>query len=262
MSEKGLDIFDKRMIDMIIQNSAINIKFPRVDNIKKSYILNEEILKQNFNEANILPIPDDAPSEIPRIMIKTKGEHSQLSIAPGGLNFETVYTHEYVKNWSLCEEYLNTRVNDIYTLTDKITGGKHNYIGIVTNLIWDDIEDNGNKILFENLFGKKASKNLDDIVVRYTYVENNRYYVNISLQSVRLYGDSSAEEAGSFAEENLKAHTVSITLDVNDRYSFNMEKEYVSTKETFKDIMGLTTDIISNKLKELVEKGEYRYEKK
>ena len=75
---------------MIVQNSAVNIMFTRCENIKKQYILNEEVLKEKFNEANILPIPDDAPTEIPRILVKTKGEHSQLSIAPEATNFQTV----------------------------------------------------------------------------------------------------------------------------------------------------------------------------
>lgn len=95
---------------MIIQNSAVNIMFSRCENIKKQYILNEEILKERFNEASILPIPDEAPSEIPRVIVKTKGEHSQLSIAPEAVNFQTVYSDDYTQNWELCEEYIKVEL--------------------------------------------------------------------------------------------------------------------------------------------------------
>lgn len=242
---------------MIIQNSAINIMFPRSENIKKQYIINEDILKEKFNEANILPIPDEAPVEIPRIIVKTKGEHSQLSIAPEAANFQTVYTDEHTRDWGICEEYINSRIEDVFCLTDKFTSKKYKYIGIVANLIWDDVQENGNKELFYNLFGKVPGNNLDDLVVKYTYVENEKYYVNITLQSVRMYNASDVETSGNYVDDNLTAHTISVTLDINDRYSFNKQRGYNSSKESFDELMSLTTRVINDKLKDLVEKGAY-----
>lgn len=255
------DLLYKGMNNMIIQNSEINIKFPRVENIKRKYILHEEILKDHFNEANILPIPDDAPAEIPRILIKSKNEHSQMNISPDGIKLQTEYSDKYTQDWSLCEKYITTRVNEIYELADKLTEERYDYIGVVANLLWDDITTEGNKILYRNLFGKDASSNLDDLVVRYTYIEEDKYYVNIAIQSARMYENIRPDESGNFTDENLKAHTISISLDINDRYLFNSKKDYVSTKEVFNEIMSLTTNIINNKLKDLVEKGEYHYEK-
>lgn len=242
---------------MIIQNSAVNIMFSRCENIKKQYILNEEILKDRFNEASILPIPDEAPSEIPRIVVKTKGEHSQLSIAPEAVNFQTVYSDDYTHKWELCEDYIESRIENIFRLTDKFTAEQYKYIGIVTNLIWDDISRDGNKILFKNLFGIQSADNLDDLVVKYTYIEKEKYYTNITLQSARIYKNPNANDAGSFADDNLEAHTIGITLDINDRYAFNMQKGYISSKTNFVELLKLTTDIINSKLRELVEKGMY-----
>lgn len=231
--------------------------FSRCENIKKQYILNEEILKESFNEASILPIPDEAPLEIPRVIVKTKGEHSQLSIAPEAVNFQTVYSDSYIQSWKLCEEYIKNRITNIFKLTDKFTNEQYNYIGIVTNLIWDDVSKDGNKVLFHNLFGITSADNLDDLMVKYTYVEKEKYYVNITLQSAKIYKNSNINEAGSFDEDNLEAHTIGITLDINDRYAFNMQKGYISQKTNFDELLNLTTDIINSKLKELVEKGAY-----
>ena len=242
---------------MIIKNSAVNIMFSRCENIKKQYILNEEIIKERFNEASILPIPDEAPSEIPRVIVKTKGEHSQLSIAPGAVNFQTEYSDDYTQNWELCEEYIKSRIENIFKLTDKFAAEQYNYIGIVTNLIWDNVSKDGNKILFNNLFGIPSADNLDDLVVKYTYIEKEKYYANITLQSARIYKNSNVNEAGSFVEDNLEAHTIGITFDINDRYAFNMQKGYLSNKTNFDELLNLTTDIINSKLKNLVEKGAY-----
>ena len=130
-------------------------------------------------------------------------------------------------------------------------------MGSVTNLIWDNVSKDGNKILFNNLFGIPSADNLDDLVVKYTYIEKEKYYANITLQSARIYKNSNVNEAGSFVEDNLEAHTIGITLDINDRYAFNMQKGYLSNKTNFDELLNLTTVIINSKLKNLVEKGAY-----
>lgn len=242
---------------MIIQNTNIAINFPRVEGIKKKYLANEEFFKEKFNEASILPIPDDAPIEMPRILIKSKGEHSQISISPNIINLQTVYTDKYSADWELCEKYINERMNDIFNFVDKITEGKYYYIGVVTDLFIDDCNKNGNKILYKNLFKKSAPENLEDLIVRYTYSDSNKYYTNIALQSARVYENINNDESGQFTDDKLEKHTISVEIDVNDRYSYNSKKGYMSDRNSYYDIMNLTTKIIKEKLNTLVESGEY-----
>ncbi len=243
--------------EMLFNNSAINIKFPKTENIKKKYILNSDILSEKFNEATVLPIPDEAPNEIPRILIKSKGEHSQVNISPEAVSLETVYSDEYVKKWSLCEKYINSRVDDLMKLTERFSEGTYNYIGVVVNLFFDDIPRDGNKVLFRNLFGKEAKDTLDDLEVKYTYVENEKYYVNIILRSAKQFDDSLSGKAGDYNDDNLKLHTIVATIDINDRYSYNSFKGYVSKKENFKEIMDLVSMVINTKMGSLIERGDY-----
>ena len=57
-----------------------------------------------------------------------------------------------------------------------------------------------------------------------------------------------------------RRHTVSACIDVNDRYIANKSPEYVSDKNVFNEILEITSNIINNKLKDLVEKGEFSYD--
>ncbi len=109
----------------------------------------------------------------------------------------------------------------MFRLIDTFSLEKYKYIGIVTNLIWDEIMEDGNKTLFRNLFGNLPADNLDDLLVKYTYVEDDKYYINITLQSIKVYDSSNSNEAGNYTDDRLKGHTIGIILDVNDRYSFN-----------------------------------------
>ena len=93
-----------RRMDMLIKNTSISIKYQKIDNLKKNYFLNEDILKEHFNEATVLPIPDDAPLEIPRIIIKSLYEHSKLNISPIATTLQINYNEGFETDWKRSEE--------------------------------------------------------------------------------------------------------------------------------------------------------------
>lgn len=243
---------------MIIQDSIISVMFSRVENIKKVYFQNEDILKKEFNEATVLPIPDDAPVEIPRIILKSKEEHSQLNISPFTASMQTVYTDEYKSNWSSCVSYLDTKIDNLFEFTDVLTNKNYHYVGLVTNILWDQVAENGTEVLVDNLLNIKSEKKPHDVNIKYTYVEKEEYFVNITIQNARVYKDGThADISGSFSKENLEANTIGITIDINDRYQFNNIQNYKSSKEKFKNIISITTDIIENRLSTLIKEGVY-----
>lgn len=244
---------------MIIQDSSVNLMFNKIDNLKKTYILNQGILKDKFNEATILPIPDDAPSEIPRILMTSQKEHSQLSIGPEAITLQTVYDDAFNKNWDECEKYVGSRLEDVFLLSDELTMKSYNYIGMVVNLIIDDINQNAQFKLYQNLFNKKAIDNLDDILIKYTYVLDKKYYVNITVKSNRILKKIITNKAGALIDNNILAHTIGVNLDINDRYAFNYNQSYASSKKEFSKILEIMTNLIKNELNTIVSGGEVKW---
>lgn len=242
---------------MVIQNSIVSISFPKIENVKKKYIVNEDVLRENFNEATILPIPEELPNDIPRIVAVSHGEHSQIRISPNTVNFQTEYSNGYEKSWEECESYINSRVEGIFKLTDQLTDHRYNYMGMIVNLIWDDIQHDANKKLYQNILKKEATSNLEDFNIKFTYIEKEKFYVNVMIENIRSYKEFELEKAGACKPENLTADTISVTLDINDRYSFQKQEDYLSDNQKFKEIMNLMTYTIKNKLRDLIEKGEY-----
>lgn len=249
-----------RGLHMIIQDSSVNLMFNKIDNLKKTYILNEGILKDSFNEATILPIPDDAPTEIPRILMTSQKEHSQLSVGPEAITLQTTYDDAYNTNWDECENYVKTRLDEVFLLSDKLTNS-YNYIGMVVNLIIDNISEKAQLQLFENLFKHKAVDNLDDISVKYTYILEKKYYVNITVQSIRAFKNIAIQKAGMFSKDNILSHTIGINLDINDRCAFNYNSNYESSKEEFSKILEIMTNLINNELDTIVSGGEVKWQK-
>lgn len=242
---------------MIIQDSTITIKFARVENLKRLYFKNEDALREAFNEATVLPIPDDAPSEIPRIILKSKNEYTQLNISSDTISMQTVYDESYRKNWTLCEKYINDKIKYLFDFADSLTNGNYNYVGIVISIIEDEINKNATEILTSNLLSKKSQTSPYDLNIKYTFLEENAYFVNIAIQNVRVFsGDTDASVSGALSDANLRAHTIGATVDVNDRYRFNNVNDYKSGKESLIKVLSLTTKSIE-KLGPLIKEGVY-----
>lgn len=232
---------------MIMDNVSLNTIYQKIDGIKKAFLEHENTLNPSFNEATILPIPDDAPLDIPRIIVTTKHEHTQLNIAPEAASMITQFTDEYVNNWDLCKDYVENKSKELFDLFDGITNADIKYIGVVTNLIWSS-ESYDNEKIYSNLFGKKYPEKLDDLLVKYTFIEDEKYYANITIQGMRT---------GDIFEVDNKKRQLMVTLDVNDRFMHNIDETYRSNREKLEKILEITDYIIKYKLENLIEKGTY-----
>jgi len=243
---------------MIIQGTAITVTYKKIERIKKIYYENDSVLKEMFNEATVLPIPDNAPSEIPRIIIKTRNEHAQLNISPIAATFEVHYDSGFEKNWSACEQYISKRMAKVFEFLNFLTENKYEYIGVVTNVLYDEVTQNGVQKIAAHLLNAKKIKNLYDVWIKYTFVEEAKYYINIMLQNARLFKNGiDKDRAGELGQRNQIAESIGAIIDINDRYAFNTDSSYKSDSTAFEKILGYLDGIMGEKLNLLIEEGEY-----
>ncbi len=243
---------------MLIQGTSITVTYKKIEGIKKVYYNNEEILKDYFNEAAVLPIPNDAPFEIPRILIKTKNEHAQLNISPIATTFEVHYDTGFERDWQMCSEYITKRMTKVFDFLNILTENTYEYIGLVTNVIYDEVEEEGAKKITEKLLKAKKINNIYDINIKYTFVEKENLFVNILLQNARLFKNGViVNEAGALSIQDQIAESIGAIIDINDRYGFNTDSYYRSDSCMLNKLIEVMGNIINNKLAVLIEKGEY-----
>lgn len=243
---------------MLIQGTSITAMYKRIDGIKKAYYNNEEILKEYFNEATVLPVPDNAPVEIPRIIVKTLHEHSQFNISPVAATFEVHYTDGFERNWSACSNYILNRMMKVFEFLNILTGNNYEYIGLVTDVIYDEISQGGAKKISQTLLNSKNISNIYDVNIKYTFIEKEKMFVNIMLQNARLFKNGIVfDEAGALSASQQIAESIGATIDINDRYGFNNTKDYKSSSDNLKELIECMTNIMDNKLSALIEKGVY-----
>lgn len=243
---------------MLIQGTSITVTYKKIEGIKKVYYNNEEILKDYFNEATVLPIPNDAPLEIPRILIRTKNEHAQLNISPIATTFEVRYDAGFERNWQACSEYIINRMTKVFGFLNILTGNTYEYIGLVSNVLYDEVEQGGTEKIAKNLLNVGKIKNLYDINIKYTFIEKENLFVNIMLQNARLFKNGViVNEAGALSAEDQIAESIGAIIDINDRYGFNTDSDYKSDSSVLNKLIESMGNIIDDKLAALIEKGEY-----
>jgi hypothetical protein len=243
---------------MLIQETSISVRYPKIDGIKKAYYNHEELLKEFFNEAMVLPIPDNAPVEVPRINIKTLHEHAELNISPISAAFVVRYNDGYERDWSACVKYIIARMSRVFEFLNIMTNNNYEYIGVVTNVIYDEIADHGAQQISNTLLNSSKISDIYDVNIRYTFVEKDNMFINIMLQNARLFKQNiSMEEAGALCAENQIAESIGAIIDINDRYGFNNKPDYKSDSDMLNTLLESMSDVINNMLSVLIERGEY-----
>lgn len=247
---------------MIIQQTNLNLVYPRIAEYRKKFANSEDVLEQYFMPSTILPIPEQVQDEVPRIIAQTKNGHSVLNIALSVASFTTNYNGDFVLDWNKCKEYLAQRCSDIYKIIDNMTENNNIFVGLITNVEIDDLGETGLEVLKKSLCNENASKmgELYDLSCKLTYVYKNQYYINITVQNLREFSTQQYSN-GRMCITGERKHTVSVSIDINDRYAANNDVNYKSKKESFDEILHITSNIIDNKLENLVRKGEFVYDK-
>lgn len=245
----------------IIKQTNLNLVYPRIMEYRKKFANSEDILQEYFMPSTILPIPDQVEDEVPRIIAQTKNGHSMLNISLSVSSFTTNYDRDFVFDWNKCREYLTQRCSNIYDIIGNMTENNNIFVGLITNVEIDDLGEDGLEVLKKSLCSEKAGKmgEIYDLSCKLTYVYKKRYYINITLENNREFRTHQSVDGRLYMDGEQK-HTVAALIDINDRYAANSDMNYKSKKEAFDEILHITSNIIDNKLENLVRKGEFLYD--
>lgn len=247
-------------MNMIIKETNLNLIYPRISDYRKKFIISEDMLNDNFQPPMILPIDDEIPENVPRIILKSKNNHSTLNIGLSVAGFLTRYDNTFSDNWSECKNYLESRTHSIYKLINTMTDNSNIFTGLITNVIIDGLDVNGLDVLKKSLLNNgRQLGNLYDILCKFTYVYQDKYYINITLNNQRD-NKMSIYNGRSFIENEIENNMIAVSIDVNDRYKSNSDPRYISSEKELSEILNITTNIINNKLLSLIEKGVFNYE--
>lgn len=223
-------------------NFAVN--FSPISDIKKKFINNAN-LEDQFADPTILPIPDNAPDDIPRIVCQSKNGHSNLTITKCSLSLSTMYDNSYLNDWSLCRSYLSNKIHLLLDILDKLECD-FKFSGLVTQIICEPSEDNATNELLHKFSKVKSNYNIYDYSQRFTIIKDEKYFVNLEINNIRVFNGATQNltTAGFLKDE--EGNKICIVSDVNDRYDFNYNVDFKSDSNKINKLLDLTDKCISN----------------
>lgn len=241
---------------MLIQNTQFNVIYPKISDLRKRvFVLEDKIGSKFVTPFNLMAIPDEAPAEIPRITATSPNGHTTLQISMVNALLNTRFDNNFSGDWKKCVEYVSLRANDLYDSFGTIVANKFLFSGLTTEVLFEDIDHNPVDLIMKNLMSVKSKSKPYDLQGKITLVVDDNFYVNISFTNVRyMEGIISAPDIpGKYLKET--KHAIGVVVDINDRYGYNYNIDYVSPPNVLKKIVTIHNEILSEKLESFIREG-------
>ena len=240
---------------MKIDNIRFNLFIPKLNNIRSLYNFIENELKEYFFAPfNILPIPDDAPEEIPRIIAKSKNGHSELSISLVNIQMTIQFDENFNTDIEKCFSYILERINKVVDTFGKYSNETFLFSGITSRIIIDDVEE-PIEFLTKNCIKLKINKDMYNASAKFAYLLEDKYFVNYNIYNLRKF-EGILNQASIKPSIRELSNNLAIEIDVNDKYGYNHNEGHLCTKETIINIIDIIKKNISSNINNILEGRE------
>ncbi|MDU6358477.1 MAG: hypothetical protein E6590_00755 [Clostridiales bacterium] len=246
---------------MYIDNMTFVLFFPKMEKVRARALELESALEEYFEAPfTILPIPEDAPPEIPRIIAKSHNGHSQLTVSLINLQLEMNFDDSYNEEISTCFDYLKTRVEVLKGVMSKFCDQSFLFSGISARVILNkDVEDTMS-FLKNKFVGIESTIEPYNVTNKVAYVLEDAYYLNLTIANVRTYEGKVGEGITKPEIREISNH-VAVEVDVNDKFGYNHNKEHRCTNDSISFINNTVEQFIKHELCKVLLKGEIMYDK-
>lgn len=244
---------------MYIDTMSFVLFFPKIEKIRQKSTELEESLKKYFlSPFTLLPIPEDVPPEIPRIIAESPNGHSRFTMSLINLQLDINFDDMYNEEIGLCFDYLEDRVELINDVIKECCNNIFLFAGVSARVILNNDIPNTMEFLSEKFVGIKSRIEPYNINNKVAYVLEDAYYLNFNIANMRVYEDN---HPATRIKPKLTqvSNQVSVEIDINDKYGYNHNQEYQCTEDSINYIIKLSKEFIQNELCNVLLKGEELY---
>lgn len=238
----------------ILSNNFV-IHFNRVADMRTRMFELEKTLSAGYAKPfQLNSVDDNAPPEIPRIAAQSPDRLNHLQVSQ--VNLGMLFNHPQPDlDWNKAYTQLTEYAKGAFTALNGIGIDSFLYSGLTTQVMFampgsaEVIEQIRSNLL-------KVEGDIFDVGLKLTLVEDNKFFINYHFANKTDY------EPGTHVPRMIPAylkavrHGLLFTLDVNDRYGFNHEREYVSEPEDGFAVLRKNHQIITEKMEDIVLRGK------
>jgi hypothetical protein len=221
-----------------IQNS-FSVLFPRQKEIRRRANEFEDMLKKQYFQPQIIPVPDDLDPEVPRMIFGSEHGFSQIIVSQISIVLSANYSPDWQLDITKGKRYLLDRLPMMFDLLALLNGAKSYFCGLTTRV---DLvsQENDVDILdhLVNIFIKENQNDIDELQLKTTRIIDNRFYSNITVQNYRLWKfEEPMQGVMRLPQKEASERGIKIVGDFNDRFSFNEKADYFSSMDCAREII-------------------------
>lgn len=238
--------------------STFSIVFPRQERIRRDSNKIEEKLDSlkseniNYAQPQIIPIPDEMDPRIPRIIFGSQHGYSQIIVSQVSLALQVNYSTDWQNDAAKVQEYLHSRIPVLFQLFDVISPSQAFVSGLSTTAQLpftgrdQDLISCLSKIYLSDHINRK--RNVHELYVKHADIIDDKYFCNVAVENYRTWDieESGLPEMTPLSSKTASNRGVAITVDFNDRYSFNENTGYNSSGDAAPNIIDNVFKCITN----------------
>lgn len=245
---------------MSIRACTYNLTFAPNPNIRKSLFALEDALDGFQKPFTLIPVPEDAPLDFPRITASSPNGHSTLFVSGQNAQIQSVFDDAYKSEVGTCLSYSKNRALSFYDAFGSFASFDFFFSGLTVQVDFPNIGDADPAGFIRDTFiNIKGDFQLDDAAIRLVFVLRDRFYFNIEIKRDLLFQEATSLQMNPWSPDLSKAQEVfTVVMDVNDRYAFNRDHSHRCSRDDIESIYSIVESYLSDGIDDLVVAGMVR----
>ncbi len=208
---------------MLFVEAHFSLKFEPILKIRRESNIIEDNLQEYYLPPQTMPVPDDFAAEAPRIILNSKGGHSQVSFSQYSVDFVAKFDKEYMTSFDKTKNYVTQRIDLLKNLIQNLNKNSFYFFGLTYNARLDTKGEKAEEYI-QNFLKYEMDENepLYEASQRIALVENDRFFVNELIGTYREYqsNGNASMDLLNLVDNKIIAEGINLSVDVNNRYAF------------------------------------------
>jgi len=220
-------MFDK---SRVIQ-AGYTVIFPRLTDIQSRTTAFDSLLKEQYQQVVKLPVPEELPAEMPRLLYTSLHGHSQIIVSQVTCTFQVNFSADWQSAPEKIRAYLEERIGLLYEMVHALEGNRVLFAGLSLMMNLPSKIPDGEiiNLLRQRLAAETAVDSLHDLEIKIVRVVEGMFFSNIRYKNYRAFPPPGTNEAVMpMPREKAVESGVQILGDFNDRFAYNEKADYTS----------------------------------
>lgn len=216
----------------VIVSSRVSVLYPSVAKIRRFvFKLEDEVQEYGFLSSELVPVPDNIPPEVPRIIFTSEFGHSTLSFSPIRADLRTTYDEDFNTDLDRCLQYVIEKSGALRVALDEIET-ERSVTAMSIKARWSPADKElDHDTLTNRLKGQflaepfnEGGRDFHNVRLQYTVVEKEHLFRLVTIGSYRTYDikdESALARLDVESEAELTDYGVEKEVEINDRRGFN-----------------------------------------